>query len=159
MVDQNATRAAVAAGYSEKTAHVQGCRLLKDAKVRSDLNNANAEVNKKLEVTVERVREELARLAFYDPSAFWNPDGSAKAITDIDSDTVRALAGFEMAELYEGAGDERNQVGYVKKFKLADKGLNLERLGRHLKMFTDKVEVSGMDVLADALAKARQRAS
>jgi phage terminase small subunit len=159
LIDQNATRAAIAAGYSEKTGYSQGQRLLKNVEIRSQIESENSKINQKLEVSVERVREELARLAFYDPAAFWNKDGSAKPITDIDPDTVRALAGFEMAELYEGNGDERSQVGYVKKFKLADKGLNLERLGRHLKMFTDKVEVSGMDVLADALAKARQRAS
>ena len=31
------------------------------------------------------------------------------------------------------------------KIKLADKGQNLERLGRHLKLFTDKSEVAGPD--------------
>ena len=62
-----------------------------------------------------------------------------------------------MAELFTGSGEDRNQAGYIKKFKLADKGMNLERLGRHLKMFTDKLEVSGIDAIADALAKARKR--
>lgn len=156
--DQNATRAAIAAGYSEKGARVQGSRLLADPNIRNEIDDKNNKINQKLEVSVEHVREELARLAFYDPRAFWNRDGSAKAITDLDPDTARALAGFEMAELYEGSGDERSQVGYIKKFKLADKGLALERLGRHLKMFTDKIEVTGLDNLADELAAARKRA-
>lgn len=143
LIDQNATRAAVAAGFSEKTAYSQGQRLLKNVEVRAAIEKENAAVNAKLDITVERVKLELARLAFFDPRAFWNEDGTAKKITDLDEDTARALAGFEAAELFAGSGEERAAVGYIKKFKLADKGANLERLGRHLQMFPTKVEVSG----------------
>ena len=44
------------------------------------------------------------------------------------------------------------------KFRLADKGQNLERLGRHLKLFTDKVEVAGLGSLAERIRKARKAA-
>ncbi len=157
LIDQNATRAAIAAGYSEKTAYSSGQRLLKHVEIKESIDAANAKVNNKLDVTVERVRGELARLAFYDPRAFWNADGTAKAVTELDEDTARALAGFEMAELFTGSGEERATAGYIKKFKLADKGLNLERLGRHLKMFTDKIEVSGDDAILKALDEGRKR--
>lgn len=130
-----------------------------NADIQQAIDAGNSKVNAQLEVTVERVREELARLAFYDPRAFWNQDGTAKAVTDLDEDTARALAGFEMAELFTGSGEERATAGYVKKFKLADKGLNLERLGRHLKMFTDKVELTAGDELLKALDEGRKRAA
>lgn len=142
LLDQNATRAAIAAGYSEKSAKVTGARLLTDANVRSQIERTSEKINAKLEVTVERVRLELARLAFFDPLAFWNEDGSVKKLHEIDEDARRALAGFEIAELFEGSGEDRGLAGYVKKFKLADKGLNLERLGRHLQMFPTKVDVN-----------------
>lgn len=140
LLDQNATRAAIAAGYSEKSAKVTASRLLTYANVREAIERENAKINAKLEISVERVKLELARLAFFDPRAFWNKDGSAKQITELDEDSARALAGFEVAELFEGTGQERGLAGYVKKFKLADKGLNLERLGRHLQMFPTKVD-------------------
>ena len=143
LIDQNATRAAQAAGFKESSAYSQGQRLLKDAEIRKAIEEANAKVNAKLDITVERVKLELARLAFFDPRAFWNTDGTAKKITDLDEDTARALAGFEAAELFSGSGEDRAAVGYIKKFKLVDKGANLERLGRHLQMFPTKVEVSG----------------
>jgi phage terminase small subunit len=157
--DQNATRSAIAAGYSKRSAHVAGARLLKDDKVRSEIETQNAQFNKKLDVTVERVKLELARLAYFDPGAFFNSDGSAKSFAELDEDSRRAIAGFEMAELFEGTGEKRNLAGYVKKFKLADKGLNLERLGRHLKMFTDKVEVNAGDALIARLIQGRKRAA
>ncbi len=44
----NATQAAIAAGYSEKTAHVQGSRMLKDDKVQQFLNKTEQNLNKDL---------------------------------------------------------------------------------------------------------------
>jgi phage terminase small subunit len=157
LLDQNATRAAKAAGYSEKTAYSYGQQLLKKLEVKEAIQAANSKVFAHLEVSAEHIRAELARLAFHDPRKLLNPDGSAKLITDLDDDTAAAIAGFETAELFTGSGEDRALAGYVKKFKLADKGLNLERLGRILKMFVDRVEISDPDKLVGKLTAARQR--
>ena len=143
LLDQNATRAAIAAGYAEKSAHVTGNRLLSDDKIRARVESENSKLNAKADITVERVKMELARLAFYDPREFWNEDGTAKPLNEISVDARRAIAGMEVVELFTGNGEQRNRAGYLKKFKLADKGANLERLGRHLQMFPTKVEISG----------------
>jgi phage terminase small subunit len=141
LIDKNATRAAIAAGYGEKGASVAATRLLKDVKIRAAIESANKRINDKLDITVERVKLELARLAFFDPLEFWNADGTAKPLHEISEDARRAISGLEVAELFAGAGEERNLAGYIKKFKLADKGANLERLGKHLQMFPTKVEI------------------
>lgn len=44
----NATHAAIAAGYKEKAAHVQGSRMLKDAKVQQYLNKSEQNLNRDL---------------------------------------------------------------------------------------------------------------
>lgn len=157
--DHNATQAAIRAGYSKKSAKVTGHRLLTDANVRAEIEKANAAVNEKLDITVERVKLELARLAFYDPRKFFKDDGSIKSISELDDDSAMALAGLDVNELFEGRGEERDLVGYIKKVKLADKLHALEQLGRHLKMFTDKVEVTTGDVLVSKLLAGRQRAA
>jgi phage terminase small subunit len=97
----------------------------------------------KLEITADRVLKEIARLAFMDPLKFFKDDGSLKRIQDLDDDTAVSLAGMEVTELFEGSGDQKHAYGLLKKIKIADKGQNLERLGRHLKLFTDKTEHSG----------------
>ena len=158
LIDQNATRAAIAAGYSEATAGQAGARLLKNVQIRSQIEQKNEEINQKLDISVERVKTELARLAFYDPRAYWNQDGTAKAMAEIDEDSARALAGFEVAELFTGSGEERATAGYIKKFKLVDKTKALEQIGRHLKMFTDKYEVSGDEEVMVRLVAGRKRA-
>lgn len=158
LIDLNATQAAIRAGYSARSAEVTGSRLLGDAKVAAEIAKRNQKRIEKLDLSAERVLGELMRLAFFDPRKFWNEDGSLKKITELDDDTARALQGFEVEKLYEHFGKgQATESGTVSKIKMADKGLNLERLGRHLKLFTDKVEVSGLDGLAERLARARQR--
>lgn len=158
MVDQNATRAAIAAGYSKKTAYSQGNRLLKNAEVASQIQTRNDELNQKYDLSADRIKQELARVCFLDPGKFYNADGSAKPITDLDEDSRRAIAGFEVAELFTGSGEERAAAGYIKKYKFVDKNRALETAARVQKMLVDRVEVTGLDSLAEALAQARQRA-
>src|SRR5215472_2081467 len=57
--DKNATRAAIAAGYSERTAKQQGSQLLTKLDVRSQIEKENEKINAKLDVTVEHVKELL----------------------------------------------------------------------------------------------------
>jgi phage terminase small subunit len=157
LIDHNATRAAKAAGYSEKTAGQAGARLLKDVKIAEMLDAENQKVNDKLEITVERVKKELARLAFYDPRKFFKADGSLLPVDQLDDDTAMALAGMDVNELFDGNGEDRAQVGYSKKVKLVDKLEALVALGRHLKMFTDRVEVNADGALIARLIEGRRR--
>lgn len=53
----NATKAAIAAGYSEKTAYSQGSRLLKDVEVQRYLNKTEQNLNRDLrEMFVEEAK-------------------------------------------------------------------------------------------------------
>jgi hypothetical protein len=70
----------------------------------------------------------------------FNPDGSLKEIKDMDVNAAAAIASFEYVTLYEGSGDQKHAFGRLNKIKLVDKGENLERLGRYLKLFTDVIQ-------------------
>lgn len=157
LIDQNATRAAIAAGFSAKTANQQGSRLLTNVQIKQAIEAGNAKVNDKLDLTVERIKQEIARLAYYDPKDFWNENGTAKPIHEIPEDARRAISGFETAELFTGSGEDRATAGYIKKFKLVDKTKALELAARHLKMLTDKVELSGSDEVVRRLMAGRAR--
>ena len=139
--DLNATRAAIAAGYSKNGARVQAHRLLANANISAEIATLTQKTCTKLEISAEKVLQELARLAFLDPRKFYNENGGLKRITELDDDTAACLAGMEVQEI--GGDDEEKQPTVLcRKIKFADKGANLERLGRYLKLFTDKVEHS-----------------
>lgn len=134
----NGGGAAKAAGYAAKSAHIQAVRLLEKQRVKDAIQAQLAPTFKKLEVTKDRILEELARLAFFDIRKCFNADGTLKEITELDDDTAAALAGMDVIEF----GDAGDKEAMLKKFKVSDKKGALELLGKHLKMWTDKVEVS-----------------
>lgn len=154
----NATRAAIAAGYSVPSASVTGSKLLRKAKVAAELDKRRGKLFDKLELTAERVLQGLAELAFFDPRKMFEDDGSMKKITAMDDETVHALAGMDVEKLFKHFGKgQAEEVGTITKVRLADRGLNLERLGRHFKLFTDKFEVSDSAGIIAALKEGRER--
>lgn len=154
----NATKSAITAGYSAATAGVTGSKLLKKAKVAAELANLREKLLSKLEITAEKVLEGLGELAFFDPRKMFNPDGSMKKVTEMDDATVHALAGMDVEKLFKHFGKgQAEEVGTITKVRLADRGLNLERLGRHFKLFTDKLEVNDAAGILARLKKGRER--
>jgi phage terminase small subunit len=141
LIDLNATQAAIRAGYSEKTAYSIGEENLKKPDIKAAIALGREKLQERTEVTQDRVINELAKLGFFDPRKFFNPDGTARNITELDDTTAAAIVSIEVFEEYEGRGDERAFIGYTKKYKLADKRAALVDLGKHLGMFIDRKEV------------------
>ncbi len=61
LVDSNATQAAIRAGYSPRSAHVTGCRLLKHPKVATVFARARAKVEKETTLDAAWVIVELKK--------------------------------------------------------------------------------------------------
>jgi phage terminase small subunit len=158
--DGNATRSAIAAGYSAHTASVKGSKLLRKAKVSAELGKLREKLLNKLEITAERVIEGLGELAFFDPRRMFNEDGSLKRIVDMDAVTVRAITGMDVEKLFRHFGKgQAEEMGTITKIRMADRGVNLERLGRYFKLFTDRVEVSDTTEILNRLKAGRERAA
>lgn len=159
LLEHNATKAAIAAGYAVKSATVTGSRLLSNANVQAELAEHAEKLNAKLDISIERVAQEFARIAFCDIRKMFRDDGSLKPVSEWDPETAAAVGGMDVNELFEGNGDDRSQVGYIKKVKMTDKVRALEGLGRYLKMFVDRVEVTAPNALIERLTAGRKRAA
>lgn len=141
LVDMNGTRAYKATYPSVKSdsvAAANASRLLRNAKIAAYLAERQQVFQENTGIKVERVLQEYARLAFFDPRKPFDDNGKPKDISALDDDTAAALVGLDVAEEYEGVGEERKFVGYTKKYKLANKLGALDSLGKHLGMFDGK---------------------
>ena len=78
LVDFNATRAYIAAGYSEKGAAVSASKLLTKPKIKEFINRVRAERSQRLTLSADNVVRALAEIAFADQSQLLNLDGSRK---------------------------------------------------------------------------------
>lgn len=133
LVDGNATRAAIAAGYSEKTAEAAGSRLLRNVKVSRTLAERNARRVEKLDITAARTLSELAKLSYFDPGRLFDELGKLVPVHKLDEVTRAAVESVEIDP----------DTGRIRKIVMAKKGQNLERLGRYQKLFTDRIEHDG----------------
>ena len=139
LISGNATQAAIHAGYSPKTAHVIGQENLRKPAIASLLAEKQVIIAKRqderleaMELTKERVNREIARIAFFDPRKMFDDKGNPKPVTELDDDTAAAIAGLDILEQFEGSGEDRVFIGYVKKYKIADKNSALDKAAKIL---------------------------
>ncbi|HVI27517.1 terminase small subunit [Hansschlegelia sp.] len=144
LVDLSAEQAARRAGYSPRSAKVEGYRLLRHPGVAAAIARERKQLAVRTGVTPERVLTELAKLGFSDirKAVRWrgvvteigeNEDGEtelrvANEVVLVDSDKIdddTAAAITEISQTKDGA----------LKVKLVDKRQALVDIGRHLGMF------------------------
>lgn len=150
LIDLNATQAAIRAGYSAKTADVQGSRMLGNVKVQQAISKAMAERSKRTGINQDRVVLELAKIALVKITDVVDSKGRIK-----DTATADDLACIESIKYKESESDTGSSV--ERGVKIASKLKALELLGKHLGMWNDKLDVnitqpiviSGEDSLVD----------
>ena len=120
LVDYNASKAAERAGYSAKTAGSQGNRLLKNVEVLSRVRELQAEKTKRLAVSQDWVVLHLV---------------------DVVNKCMKPVEVLE----WDYEAREMKRTGL---FTFDSKGATkaLELIGKHLGMYTDKMEVSAAGV-------------
>lgn len=150
--DFRAGDAAKRAGFTPAYAST----LLAIPEVRAEIEELEAEIlfeaRRKAGVSLHRTLAELAKLAYFDPGKLFNEDGSPKGIHELAPAERAAIQGIEVEERWEGRGEERQFVGFVRKIKIANKQQALETLLRHLGGFKEDNnqagEAAGKAVLA-----------
>lgn len=152
VVDFNATQAAIRAGYSKRTARQQASRLLSKVNVQAAIKALVKRATAKAELTVERVSEEIARLCFYDISQLYDETGQPRALHELPVELRTVISGVEVLEEHQpGDGRKPAKLVVTKKFRCHDKNAALQMAGRHLKMFTDKLDLAGRLTLEEAI--------
>lgn len=116
LIDLNATQAAIRAGYSEKTAHSQGPRLLENVEVQNRI-------------------KELREREF---------DNSIATAKEAEAFLARAMRGEieEEVVVTEGVGEGCSEARIIKKsISAKDRIKAAELIGKRNQLFTDKVKV------------------
>ena len=159
--DLNGTRAAIVAGYAKNSAKVTASRLLTNPNVQALLAKLMKKHADKLDLDAEKVLSELSSVGFSNMLDYVKITEEGDAYVDLSSLTQEQAAAIHevtVDEYVEGKGKHARKVKRTK-LKLVDKIRSLELLGKHLKLFTERIEFTGLAGLADAIAEARKRVS
>ena len=170
LVDLNAKRAAIRAGYSAHTAEVQGPRLLRNVQVKAAVAEAIAAQSARVEVSADWVIKRLMRIAGADPNELIRHErrpcrqcyGIAgdgfhfgNSLRDPDPRCPQCLGegrgtivigdttklSPDAAALYAGVKTTKDGI----EIKMHDQMAALEKLGRHLGLFDPKNAVGSTD--------------
>ena len=127
ILDSNSTKAAIRAGYSNKTAYSMGQRLLKKVEIQNLIAELRNDIEKTTNITVQKTLIELARIAFSDISDYLDINNGQVILKDLKELTKNQTAAIESIQ----------QTKDGIKFKLYNKPQALELIGKHLGMFTE----------------------
>lgn len=156
LIDLNATQAAIRAGYSEKTAYSIGEENLRKPEIAAAIETAMKNRAERTDITADRILKELAKIGFADirKAIKWqgtlvteedNSDGGdTLVIKNVVTNNVTLISSEEIDDETAAAISEisQNSTGGIK-LKLHDKRAALVDMGKHLGMFTEKVQLSG----------------
>lgn len=135
IIDINGARAARDAGYPAKTANVRAAQLITEPEVQLYLNKLITARSERTQISADRVLQELARVGFVDPRNIMNMDEngnvSFKSTEEMSTDDAACIK--EISQTVTDAGGSTS-------IKLYDKLSALEKIGKHLKLFTDVTE-------------------
>lgn len=156
---ENQTQAAINAGFSPNTAAVKASVMMRDERIQKRIAELMEERNKRLRVSADYVLLRLVEIDQMDVLDILNDDMSIKPVSEWPKVWRQYLTGFELADMFEGRGDEKELVGILKKIKWPDKVKNLELIGKHVDVmaFKERLDVNVNVTIADRMAAARKR--
>jgi phage terminase small subunit len=142
-------RAYSAKNFSDNALAVQASKTLKHPKVALRIEQLQAHHQKRHEVTVDRIVQEYAKIAFSNMLDYVTVDHNGGAFVDLSKltrDQAAAIQEVTVEHLPSRTvdGEGESKVPVLKtRIKVADKKTALDSLGKHLGMFIDKQEITG----------------
>lgn len=142
VIDFNQKRAALAAGYSEKSISALASHLLSNPKIQTAIDVALSDYGTEHKVLKQRVLAQLSNLAFSDMADYYeHAEGETLTLKDLKAMSRKQTSAIQEVKV-KNTIHKGELVGQDITFKLCSKERALDMLGRHLGMFTDKVEVA-----------------
>ena len=124
LIDMNATRAALRAGYTQATA--MNGQLMEMPKIQAYLKGRTAEAAQKLQVSHETLLGELMKVAFANMGDYFGDDGRVKPMQDIVDDKKSAIWSLKVSE---------GKYGTTVQLRLLNKLAALEKIAKHIKFY------------------------
>lgn len=140
------------------TIYVKSSQMMDEDKISIRVSEIREELLQDSKATLEEVLEMMASWLRFDLRTIFNEDGSMKAIHDLTEEEAACISSYDVVEIWAGKGDERSQVGELKKVKLIDKRALSDQFmkifGQYIK--TVKVEDNSLDHLEEIIKEIRK---
>lgn len=129
LVDLNATKAAIRAGYRGKSTRFTAHKLLTKHHISIAIEAAKAARNERINIDADYVLRRLIEIDEMNVSDIMNGDFSIKPLSDWPESWRKTISSIDVSSIENGNQDE---VSILKKIKWPDKIRNIELIGRHV---------------------------
>ena len=160
----NATEAAIAAGYSPKSADNQGWRMMKNEDVQRAITEAERRLENKVFVSKEKILKEMSLIGFSSIDDHVDVDVGgfvkAKTFAEMPTGAVRCIKKIKekrTIKSIQGTKDKPSEDVILEstfEFELHDKIQALINMGKELGMFRDRKEIGLDDKTIDLILSA-----
>ena len=141
LIDLSAKKAAIRAGYSEKTANEIGAENLTKPSISEAIAKAKKERTDRVLADADYVLRRLVQIDKMDVLDILNNNGTIKPVSEWPLIWRQFISGIDISELSDSAA-------LVKKIKWPDKVKNLELIGKHVDVqaFKEKLDLGLKEV-------------
>ena len=146
LIDHNGTRAAVAAGYSARSAKQLASQLLKDVRVKALVAEGEKTLLAKAGLSAQHVLEVIRRHIMRDVRQLVRADGTFKPLSELTPEQIETID--KVVEDADGTVTYRLESP----FKW------VEMAAKHFSLLTERVELVGHRDVENELIEARERA-
>ena len=143
MLHRSARRAATEAGYSD--VDNMGWRLLQNKKIVDEINRRKEAQRRRNELLEDEVLQEMAKIAFVDITDIADFNGTTLVVKHIDDIPEHVRPAIKKVTQTSGKYGDNITV------ELHDKLAALEKLGKYLSMWVDKIEQKTVVAFEDQL--------
>ncbi|HFQ6845262.1 MAG: terminase small subunit [Serratia marcescens] len=143
LIDLNATKAAIRAGYSTKTANRTASENLSKPDIQLRISELKVQRNDLVGINATYVLNRLVEIDRMDVLDILNSSGELKPVSEWPTVWRTTLSGLDVLEM----ASEGNSAALLKKIKWPDKVKNLELLGKHIEVnaFKETVDHKSSD--------------
>jgi phage terminase small subunit len=135
--DLNGTQAAIRAGYSPKTARVQGSKLLTNANIQEYLVEINSKRMEVVKIDANYVLQRHYEIDQLDVIDILDDELNLKPLNEWPKVWRTALSSIDIMRVRDfeaGKDDSSKMESVIQKIKWPDKLRNLELLGKHVEV-------------------------
>ncbi len=143
IVDLNASKAAIRAGYSEKSCRAIASELMTKSQIQDRIIELKLARTERVQVDADFVLRKYYLAADLDIFHFLQPDGSWKNLKDIPEEYRRLITSIDFAPY---------DPGKILNIKFVSKKSSIDMLAKHTGVLTEKVEIKADETLAGLLA-------
>lgn len=137
--------------WKNEAVWVKSSELMTNGKVQVRISELQEEIRERNKVVLDEVLREMARWLRFNLKSIMKEDGTMKSFEEMTDDEAACIASFEVVELFEGKGKEREMIGYLKKVKLIDKRAISDQFMKHFGAYqqskTNEEDLSYLDDL------------